>query len=292
MENQYQIDKLQIAQEKEQRAVAALVEVEKNTSGTNVVFLKNNFSFKKIRHRVTEIDFKVMLAIALTRICALSGIKEKVSQSDSEDIVKMILYTHNDLTLEEIYKAFELERYSIYEEKTQHFQLFNAEYVSTILKKYKSWKLLTRKEHNINPEKEEVSTELSPEGISKIMDKAITEKYLEYLNSGTISEPITHIFDELVERGTIKLATRKESKLGKYYDEMLEKAKNELLSEFENAEGKDFTESKSISSIVQEIKSGKSPKITLLVKKYVLLEYFKKLKEKNEDHIETENQTN
>ncbi|MBS4042356.1 MAG: hypothetical protein KGZ59_00885 [Chitinophagaceae bacterium] len=288
MDNNYQVDKVQLAQEKEQRAIVALVEVEKNTSGTNVVFLKNNFNFKKIRHRVTEIDFRVMLAIALTRICALSGIKEKVSQSDSDDIVKMILYTHNDLTLEEIYKAFELERYSIYDEKTQHFQLFNAEYVSAILKKYKSWKLLTRKEHNINPEKENVSTEISPEGIIKIMDKAITEKYLEYLNSGTISEPITHIFDELVERGKIKLATRKESKLGKYYDELLEKAKNELLSEFETAEGKDFTETKLISTVVQEIKSGKSPKIILLVKKYVLLEYFKKLKDENEDQTHPE----
>ena len=71
----------------------------------------------------------------------------------TQDITNLIFGVYSDLTIEEIYKAFELERFGLYEEKTKHFQLFNSEYVSEILKKYKKWKHDMKMQHNITNQK-------------------------------------------------------------------------------------------------------------------------------------------
>jgi hypothetical protein len=90
-----------------------------------------------------------ILPLLMTRICVLSGIKEEIDNLNAQDISKMILSRYKTLSVFEINKAFELERYSAYDRKTDHFQLFNAEYVGEILKKYQNWKKRQYREQNI-----------------------------------------------------------------------------------------------------------------------------------------------
>jgi hypothetical protein len=62
----------------------------------------------------------------------------------------MILSACADLTIEEIYKAFELERYGSYELKTDHYGLFNAEYVAAVIKNTENGNLI-HKGNTISP---------------------------------------------------------------------------------------------------------------------------------------------
>lgn len=117
-------------------------EIESFCNASPVAFLK------KKQSRIVDIEkgdeFFMTLGIMFTKIANLGGIKGEISEINKQDISKMILRRNKALSLEEIYFAFELERYGVYEEKTSHFQLFNADYVSTILNKYKKWKTTTK----------------------------------------------------------------------------------------------------------------------------------------------------
>lgn len=124
-----------------------------------VQFLKSTYEIKKIRERKYEPAFKQLLGVVLVKINSLAGIKTEIDDFTKQDIVKMILGTFNELSIEEIYKAFELERYSVYETKTDHFQLFDANYISEILKKYKKWKVEQKKVLNIDAPKEEIQVD-------------------------------------------------------------------------------------------------------------------------------------
>lgn len=106
-------------------------------------------TFKRI-DRYDSKEMKQNLIVTLQTIATLSGIKSEISKADMADIVKMILKRFKQLSFEDIGIAFEMERYNEYDEKTQHFNLFNAEYVSAILKKYQKWKSKYRNDHNLS----------------------------------------------------------------------------------------------------------------------------------------------
>ena len=104
----------------------------------------------KIKEISKEPRFNDLLGAMFTKISVLAGIKGEIDQFTKQDISKMILSTFKELSLEELHKAFELERYGVYDDKTDHFQLFDANYISQILKKYKKWKAKERLELNIS----------------------------------------------------------------------------------------------------------------------------------------------
>lgn len=280
-ENLYKIDKLALVEEKTQRASEALAIIEKQSEGSPVAFLKANYDNLKIRERKSDIDFRMMLGLALTKICALSGIKSQVSQFDGEDINKMILNAYNDLTLEEIYKAFELERYRVYEEKTGHFDLFNADYVGAVLKKYKNWKQSTKQHHNISPPQS--IPEMTESQKIEIVNKGIIRVFDEFKSTGEMPEPNNYIFDELHERGLIKGGETPE--LQAYYQKRFVQAGEEVKAEL-SVEGKTFSklERRAISDEIQKVVSGTSDKVIARTKKIILSEYFKKLMD-NGQHI-------
>jgi len=79
-----------------------------------IAFVKKNYEFKKIRDREHEPMFKMLLGLMFFEISVFCGIKNQITDENKRDIIKMILSVYNDLTVEEIYKAFELERYGTY----------------------------------------------------------------------------------------------------------------------------------------------------------------------------------
>lgn len=86
----------------------------------------------------------------------MSGVKSEISELVKQDLLKLITSRFKELSFEEIYKAFELERFNAYDTKTDHFQLFDANYVSEILKKYKNWLIDQKKALNISAPKAEI----------------------------------------------------------------------------------------------------------------------------------------
>lgn len=157
-ENSYKVDISELNQHKEQLAVKSFDEIVHNSvTSNNITFLKNVYDFKTIRERKTETNILMVLSVLWTRISILGGFKNEMSFDITQDITNLIFNVYSDLTIEEIYKAFELERFGLYDEKTKHFQLFNSEYVSEILKKYKKWKHDMKMQHNISNQKNVLS---------------------------------------------------------------------------------------------------------------------------------------
>ncbi len=272
MEN-YNIDKIQIYEQQESRAVAKVSELEERTTSTPLAFLKQNYSFIRLRDRKSEPEFGMLLGVTLAKICALAGIKSEIDSLIKHDLTKMIFYSYGDLTLEEIYKAFELERHGTYETKTEHFNLFNADYVSSILKKYKEWRQQMRRTHYLSPPKP--TTEMEDSEKKQIIDNGIIRKFNEFKESKKIEDPFVYIFDELFDRKIIKGSDT--PALAMYYQKKLEQANLEIVTELKNFTSADKAERNKIKDELEKILSGDSSKVQIRAKRIILTEFFNKL---------------
>ena len=173
-------------------------------------FLKVTYSIQKIRDRRYQPGFKTFIGATLVKIAGMMGIKSEFDQFTKQDIVKMILSSFKELSIEEIYKAFELERYGVYEVKTDHFQLFDANYVSEILNKYRRWKIQEKKTLNLEAPKTEIEvTEEDKENIRLEFLKTVFE---DLKNNGYSSDAWQFFFD-LEKSGKIKLTDEEKKKL-------------------------------------------------------------------------------
>ena len=267
----YRVDKVALIEQVQQQALQKIEEVEAKCNMAPVAFLKSNFSNVKIRDRKTEPNIGVLFAVAWAKICGLSGIKSEIDDFVIEDITKMIFYAYSDLTVEEIYKAFELERYGVYENKTDHYQLFNAEYISTVLKKYKTWKHNIKTHHNITPDSK-TNEEMSEEEKDKIVENGVNRFYEEYKTNKTIEDPSEYIFDHLIKKGLIK--NNNNPKVLEYYQGHLQLAKTQLQKENAHSSSLDKADRQRLKIDLEQIVSGHSPKIILRAKKNILAEYF------------------
>jgi len=114
----------------------------------------------------------------------LAGIKQNITEQDMTDIKNLVFIYFKGLSLVEIYKAFELERYGMYDNKTDHFQLFNSTYVSEILKKYQKWKQQKKIELNITKESKPLLPEMSEVQRKKIHYDSLCATYERIKENG------------------------------------------------------------------------------------------------------------
>jgi len=118
--NEYKIDKLSIIENQQNLALENFNRVEEICQLAPISFLKRNFDLKKIRDRKTEPNFKFLISVLWSKVITLGGLKNEIDPFMAEDVSRMILSLYSDLTIEEIYKAFELERHGAYSEKTEY----------------------------------------------------------------------------------------------------------------------------------------------------------------------------
>lgn len=273
----YNVDLAELNQHREELALKQYDALVTECSIAPVSFLKKNYEFKKIRDRRTEPNITTFLSVTWLKICMLCGIKQNQSSEVWQDITNLVFSYYSDLTVEEIFKAFELERFGEYPERTEHYQFFNSEYVSAVLKKYKVWKQNTKMQHNISkPEHVAELPDITTSQKEEILINGIKRVFSEYKQSKILPEPCVHIFDELLNRGLIIGANN--PKLEKYYADKMEQSKVELKKELENEKNSaGFVERKNISREIEQILQGNSNKIIVKTKKIVLREYFDKL---------------
>ena len=272
--NNYKTDKLAIIEQQQEMALQKFSEVESACQLSPVSFLKQNFGNLKIRDRKSEPNFRFMLAILWSKICTLGGLKNEIDPFMAEDVNRMILSLYSDLTLEEIYKAFELERHGAYVDKTDHFQLFSAEYVSTILKKYKSWRQTTKIQHNITADQKLEEPKITPEEETEIMNTAICRLFDEFLVSGEVSIPCVHVFDELYERKLFPQDTD--------YPRKYSIAKFQLEKELKSEKSANRQERLKIQETIDNLNSDSNEKVLARAKQLVLKDYFTYLKSINQ----------
>lgn len=186
--------------------------IELNCELSKVEFLKLTYNLIKIKEISNEPNFKELLGAVLVKISILSGIKGEIDDFIKQDISKMILSSFKELSIDEICKAFELERYGQYEAKTDHFQLFDSNYISQILKKYKNWKNKERIELNIiAPIKNIEISEKEKSYIELNMHKMIFDE----IKDNGFSSSAWHLYTDLELSGKIKPSPEEKSKLYK-----------------------------------------------------------------------------
>lgn len=269
-DNNYKIDKLEAYKQQQELAVADFQNIEERTNLTPISFLKEHYSFSKIRDLRNNLNFKFTMAICWSKICALSGIRTEIDSFVVEDISKMITNVYTELSVEEIYKAFELERHGVYESRTDHFQLFSAEYVSSVLKKYRTWKQEMLRRHYIKaPEKETLKT-ITIEEQFKIMNNAIIRLYNEYLETGVISIPCGHVFDEMY--------LRKLFKEDMDYAKFFSLAKDHVEFDIKTEKLLGGSDKNKIKEALDSLKDPKNEKVLSRAKQLVLKEQFDYLK--------------
>lgn len=269
-----------------QVAGIALNDIVKSTELTNESFLKKCYEFKKIRDKHFEPNFNNLFGLLITKISALSGITNEIDFATKSDLLRFIKTRCGDITLEEIYKAFELERYNEYPEKSKHFQLFGTEYFSEVIKKYRTWKTELKITKNISRDDNVLKLSSISESQKKdILKNGIIRVFKEYKENKTITEPCIHIFDELTSLGLIKLATT--PKLEEYYSKKMQEAKKEIKRELEIEKAtSSYIDRKTISREIEKLSNSGSNKVVVRTKKLVLKEYFDGLIKSNTE-IET-----
>ena len=259
-----------------------------------IVFVRKISEFKKIREIKSNVNFFTVLGEMFSVISNLQAIKGGIADINKSDISRLVLNIFSDLSLEEIYKAFELERFGVIGVKTEHFQLFNADYVNVVLRKYKLWRQNMRIQHNITLGS--LTTNLLPEKSQSQKDEEVKSKIIElfnnYIETGIIEEPCFFYFDFLLEKEIIKKA--KTPELIKYYNGVLKKAKLELQNEYDTKKSIYKSERNDIKKELSKIMSGNSNKIEIKAKSIVLKEFFNNLvvNNKNIKEILYKNSTN
>ena len=251
-------------------------------------FLQKSYDFKKITVLKNDPNFVLLIAGWCVQTSTLMQIKNPIDQFVKKDIFKMLTGYWSILTFEELIKAFELERFSVYEEKTEHYQLFDTAYISAILKKYTKWKQEQKKQLNINAPMEEIK--LTPAEIESKTINGINLKYQEFLKNNDIEEPFSWIFKELIERGLIKMPNANTPKLSIYFDNKLLEAKEQILKESKNFVSSDKKERQTNKEILESIISESfnqeaKTKIEIRAKKLVLIDFFKKQIELQKQNI-------
>lgn len=280
MEN-YKTD-LAVISEKEQMIVSDLmVSVKDNTLNKGGVFIKSNFENLKISARRSEPYIKKLLAAVFVEAATLSGIKNEIDQPNASDITALVFNKHSNLTVEEICKAFQMERHLEFGEATDHFQLFNAQYVATILKKYVDWKRQTMHQQNIQLPSNQNQNQVSPEDIRTVKIAGILDCFEDFLVSGKVDDFRFNVFDMLYSAGMLP-KTGQNEKIDARYSQIKTEAQEQLILEIgiARASVKSKDQAEDLKNIYSEVKSGFGNALDNRTKAIVLANYFKRIKEK------------
>lgn len=256
---------------------------------TKKEFLIFNYSLPKLREVIKTEQGVANLEFFISGLIALIGIKGSVDILNKRDVSNLMATRYGNLTMADIYKAFEMERYNEFKERTDHYNLFNASYVSTILRKYSDFVQEFKFEHNISPPIQDNALKIeqnSQAHVKQIMNDGILRKFEEYKETGVIESPFKHIFEELVLRGHIpyprnaEYLTNPQTKVDHWYKEKWELAKKQAQRRANagaNNVESTFVERQSYKDALKEIENNASAKIDLCLYEIVLKGVFDKL---------------
>jgi hypothetical protein len=230
---------------------------------SEVAFVKKVIEFKQIRsfNLSNDLDRKELskgVSMLLVKASVLSGLKNEISNINKDDIMTMIVKYNKSLSLEELDYAFQLERYNLLPPKSNHFQLFNAEYVSEILNKYKTLRADIRFNNDlpmtlIDPKDE--SNELSQEDKDLIVITGVISAYEYFLENKKIESGKPYVYEYLYELNAFPKHDNayriKIKALAK--DEMLENLKQQKIK------SKNLKEVKSIKSVIDKVTKDEHP---------------------------------
>ena len=159
-------------------------EIQNRCLTSSVEFLKKSQHYPSIKQSRNNEGFLTLVGNVISAVSILAGIKSPIDDLNKADIVDMLFSSFSDFSIEDIYFAFKNERYGAYNDKTKHFDLMNADYISEILKKYRVWKRIKKVEHNISSNSVALLPEMSDVQKKKIHYDSLCATYERIKNDG------------------------------------------------------------------------------------------------------------
>lgn len=212
---------------------------------------------------------------AINYIYVLLGVKTEDNEQNDRDLQTAVLIEFvrdkfGQLTVEEIRNAFKM--YVSGELGIKKFRMLDCISASDVLTEYmniRSERLRIYK----SSEKPLFIESISDSKKTEIINSGIVRVFNEYKENRSFgSNLVAYIFDQLVLYGIIFLPKEKGSKLGRYYQEQKEKAKNLLILEAKKNEK--ISDAK---KIIKEIKGDTNSLIEIKTKEIILSQYFDKI---------------
>ena len=222
----------------------------------------------KIRDLDTDsLDFKNKIAVFFTKTVNLLGIKEAILDVNKTDIFEMLIMKYKGISLEELSYAFKMERYGQLLPKTQHYQLINAEYVSSVLDKYIDWRVSKIK---TNTSTVKIMPKISDQ--DKIFkENDIVLRFIENFDPIIeVKDEYFYVYDILDSRGFM-------NKDIEYKNKVKEDAIYLLNQEYSGKKASSMDELKSIKSKLKLLKAGQGGEIKAKCKILALEEFFRNL---------------
>lgn len=159
---------------------------------SNIEFIKNTYKFPRISQLNRE-EVNRHLGEIITKVSFLCGFKGHIENLYKADIADLIHKNYAFLSLQEIDKAFEIDRHN--PNPVEHYQLFNSTYVSKILDNYINWRLELKKTNNIQKKQIE-PLELTEEVVKKNRETLIKIVFDE-INQKDFSAKAWLLYDDV-----------------------------------------------------------------------------------------------
>ena len=179
------------------------------------------------------------------------------------------------LTIPEIREAFKMYVAKDFGHK-EIYRNLDTILVSDVLNCYVGFRSDSLRAYNekMNTLAIEESNKLSDSEKEQIMIDAVNKKYKEFLETKDISEPLVHIFSELVERKILKMPTTETPNIAIYYERKLLDAKIEVEREFKAMVSTSKKEKERIKDELDKILTNQSSNVEIRAKKLVLIDFF------------------
>lgn len=235
-------------------------------------FFSYVYQVEKIKNRKYQANFNQFLGQVFAKIAVLAGIKNEIDPFVKTDIFKMIKYHYDTLSIEEIYKAFELERFNVYEKKTEHYQLFDSNYISDVLKKYVDWKIKQKK--ILNFQVVDQIPEITELEKINILKNQIQNRYEEFLKTNTVLEKKDHYFDFLVEQN--KIIVNNTQKNRDWFEIRFQVAKKILFEQYTNKKSISKDDNQNIKNTLLSIQNKNCDLVLNKAKELIFLEFLQK----------------
>lgn len=221
----------------------------------------------------TDAELNTICVVLVSELTDLLGVKDgKVNHLNK--LASFIKDCYKNHAIEEIKHAFDLYVKGEFHHKP--FQQLNAVVFGQVMREYDIYKRnqleLYRRKKRLMAEQNQIP---SKEEQKKSMDEAVVRLYLEFQNSGTITGIVSHIYDYLDNKGTLK-GDKTDDSWNDYKKEIYESVRRRMIAENEVKTAKDRQEVIDIKNLIKELESKKSGKAISESKKQILIEYFKK----------------
>ena len=238
-----------------------------------------NEDYQKIRNvaNIEENDSLINYLIVLMNIKTSSQQEKQDLEIQMIVILDFIKSKFGFLTIPEIKEAFKMYVAKDFGHK-DIFRSLDTILVSDVLNCFMNFRSESLRAYNQKKQKLQIAEQnaLTTSEKDEIMISAVNNKFLEFIENGDVSEPIVHVFDELIQRKLIKMP---DEKTISYFTSKLEEASKQISRELHSIKSFDKKENQTIKEELEKIVTNTSQKVEVRAKKLVLIDFFNKKKQ-------------